>query len=143
MDKNIAPIDSQNNVIRITFTNKDEILAKSFVVICELANRMLFKLSFLFNDRENIDENVTSPKPPTCIKHIMTDWPKTDHVWKVSFKDRPATHVADVAVNRHSKKDGVFSETEDIGKRSIRAPKTMTEMKLKQIVRTGDRKSVV
>lgn len=55
----------------------------------------------------------------------------------MSFKDKPATHVADVAVNKHSKKDGVLSETEDIGKKSIRAPKIMTEIKLKQIVRTG------
>lgn len=73
MHKNAAPINSQNNVMRITFTNKDEILAKSFVVICELANRMFFKLNFLFNDRENIDEKVTKPKPPICIKHIIID----------------------------------------------------------------------
>lgn len=55
----------------------------------------------------------------------------------MSFKDRPATHVADVAMNRHSKKDGVLSEVEDIGKKSMRAPRTITEMKLRQIVRTG------
>lgn len=137
IDKNAAPIDSQSNVIRMTFTNKEEMFAKSFVLIWEFAKRMLFKLNFLLSDRENTDEKVTKPSPPICIKHIIMDWPKIDHVWKVSFKDRPATHVADVAVNRHSKKEGVIPGFEDIGKKRIIAPNIITEMKLRQIVRTG------
>ena len=73
IDKNAAPIDSQSSVIRITFINKDEMLAKSFVLIWEFAKRMLFKLNFLLSDRENTDEKVTKPRPPICIKHMIMD----------------------------------------------------------------------
>ena len=65
---------------------------------------------------------VTTPMPPIWMSRRMTPWPKGDQNWAVSWTTRPVTQVAEVAVNRASRKEAPSPDWVETGRVSRQAP---------------------
>ena len=106
------------------------ISARFFTFIWLEANFIFFRLSLSFKINRKTDEKVINPRPPVWINIKITAFPKFDHCEKVSLTERPVTHVAEVEVNKQSRKEAVWLWFDDMGKNNNKLPDIMIDTKL-------------
>jgi hypothetical protein len=80
---------------------------------------------------------VINPKPPTCIKEIITICPKSDQWVYVSYTIRPVTQVADVAVKSASTKGVDSPLLADTGSISKAVPTNIIKRKPSTMILVG------
>ncbi len=65
------------------------------------------------------------PKPPICIKIAIISFPKTLQCSAVFTTIRPVTAVAELAVNKASRKDVLYELTVEIGNNKKKVPRNI------------------
>ncbi len=80
-----------------------------------LSSSLSFNEIFFPSSKNNNVANVINPKPPIWIKNKRTTSPKVEKVSPVSTTINPVTQVADVAVNKASKKGKPFPSSVENG----------------------------
>ena len=96
-----------------------------------------FRLIFLPENMKIATAIVTTPMPPTWISSRMTSCPKGDQYRAVSWTTRPVTHVAEVAVNRASKKEAPPGAREAKGSMRSRVPARISRRKPRMMICAG------